>query len=86
MLSALRADISTSTVRDEFESKKAEHESKIANLIGVDVSPCYLQRYRCSDCVQSFKITANANQIFAYTETSGYGKVRLTAPSFFALH
>ncbi|EJD38373.1 hypothetical protein AURDEDRAFT_172615 [Auricularia subglabra TFB-10046 SS5] len=45
-------------VRDNFESKKAEQEQKLANLIGVD----------------SFTITVNANQVYAYTETSGYGK------------
>lgn len=45
-------------IRDDFESKKPEYEQQLANLIGVD----------------TFTITVNANQVFPYAETTGYGQ------------
>ncbi|KZV98884.1 hypothetical protein EXIGLDRAFT_274983 [Exidia glandulosa HHB12029] len=45
-------------VRDNFETNKAEYQEKIANYMGVE----------------EFTINVNVNQVFAYTETSNYGK------------
>lgn len=45
-------------VRDNFEAHRVEHEEALAGYFGVE----------------KFTITVDVNKVFAYTESSGYGK------------